>query len=306
MSTAARGTENGMGNGAGNGAGNGTGEESGMSTAARGTTKEYGLNTAAGGAREFTTPAGRMRALARAEAILLGRSRGTLVAALFVPLVLPVSVRSAAEEMDLDGAGLTIGSVVLPAAIGFSLLFAVYGALVGVFVARREELVLKRLRTGELRDTEILGGAALPAVAIGLVQSLLLAAGCALLLDMAAPSAVHLTVLGLLLGLVMCAALAALTASFTRTTESAQATPMPLMIVSMLGSGVMVPLELLPDRLASFCELLPLTGVMTLVRGGLTGDLPADETLGALATAVAWTVLAVFAVRRWFRWEPRR
>ncbi|MGC3002258.1 ABC transporter permease [Streptomyces sp. G35A] len=252
------------------------------------------------------TPLSRMRALARAELTLLGRSRGTLFAALFVPLVLPFSAHQAAGEMDLDETGLTTGAVVLPAAIGFSLLFAVYGALVGVFVARREELVLKRLRTGELRDAEILAGSALPAVATGLVQSLLLAAGCVVLLDMAAPSAVHLAVLGLLLGLVMCACLAAVTASFTRTSESAQVTPMPLMMVSMPGSGMMVPLEVLPDRLASFCELLPLTPVMTLVRGGFTGDLPVSEALGALATAVAWALLAVFAVRRWFRWEPRR
>ncbi len=48
-----------------------------------------------------------MMSLARAELTLLGRSKGTLFAALFVPLVLPLSVRSAAEEMDLAEAGLT-------------------------------------------------------------------------------------------------------------------------------------------------------------------------------------------------------
>ncbi|NEC52310.1 ABC transporter permease [Actinospica acidiphila] len=253
-----------------------------------------------------TTPAGRMASLARAELILLGRNKSALVAGLFVPLILPVSVRSAAEEMDLAEAGLTPGELVLPAAVGFSLLFAVYSTLVGVYVVRREELVLKRLRTGELRDAEILSGAALPAVLTGLLQCLLLIAGCAALLDLSAPSAPHLTVLGLLLGLVMSAALAAATASWTRTGESAQVTPMPLMFVSMLGSGMFVPLELYPDRLASVCELLPLTPVVTLVRGGWTGDLSAGDALGALAVALAWTAVAVFAVRRRFRWEPRR
>ncbi|MEV5812595.1 ABC transporter permease [Streptomyces mutabilis] len=253
-----------------------------------------------------TTPTSRMTALARAELTLLGRNKGTVFAALFVPLVLPFSVHSASQEMDLAEAGLTPGLLVLPAAIGFSLLFAVYSALVGVFVVRREELVLKRLRTGELRDVEILSGSAMPAVLSGLVQSLVLAVGCAVLLDLSAPSAPHLAVLGLLLGLVMCAALAAVTASFTRTGESAQVTPLPFTFVSMLGSGMFVPLDFFPDQVASVCELLPLTPVVTLVRGGWTGDLSAYETLGALATAVAWTVVAVFAVRRWFRWEPRR
>ncbi|MFI1962167.1 ABC transporter permease [Streptomyces althioticus] len=253
-----------------------------------------------------TTPAGRMASLARAELTLLRRNKGALVAGLFVPLILPLSVRSAAEEMDLAEAGLTPGELVLPAAVGFSLLFAVYSTLVGVYVVRREELVLKRLRTGELRDVEILSGAALPAVLTGLLQCLLLITGCALLLDLSAPSAPHLAVLGLLLGLVMSAALAAATASWTRTGESAQVTPMPLMFASMLGSGMFVPLELFPDRLASVCELLPLTPVVNLVRGGWTGDLSAGDALGALAVALAWTAVAVFAVRRRFRWEPRR
>lgn len=140
----------------------------------------------------------------------------------------------------------------------------------------------------------------------GLVQSLLLAAGCAVLLDLDAPAAPHLAVIGLLLGLVMCVALAALTASYSRTTESAQVTSLPLLFVSALGSGITVPLEVLPDGVATFCELLPLTPVITLVRGGWTGDLSAYEALGAVLTGLAWTVLSVFAVRRWFRWEPRR
>jgi ABC-2 type transport system permease protein len=260
----------------------------------------------AGGGPAVTAAGGRMAALARAELTLLGRSRGTLFAALFVPFFLPFSLRSTTEEMDLAEIGLTVGTVMLPAAVGFSLLFAVYGALVGIFVARREELVLKRLRTGELRDAEILTGAALPACTIGLVQSLLLAAACTVLLDLTAPSAPHLAIAGLLLGLVLSAALAALTASFTRTSESAQVTPMPLMLVSILGSGMGLPLEMLPDRVAAVCEMLPLTPVITLIRGAWTGDLSAYEALGAVATALAWTVVAVFAVRRWFRWEPRR
>ncbi|MFF5495664.1 ABC transporter permease [Streptomyces aquilus] len=249
---------------------------------------------------------GRVKALARAELTLFGRSRGMIVTAVFVPLVLPLSVRTAIDDMDLEGTGLSVGTVLLPGAIGFSLLFAVYSALVGVFVGRREELVLKRLRTGELRDGEILAGTALPALTTGLAQSLLLAVGCTVLLDVPAPKAPHLAVVGLLLGLAVSALLAAVTAAFTRTTESAQVTALPLVLVAMVGSGITVPLELLPDRMASVCELLPLTPVITLIRGGWTGELSAYETIGAVLTALAWAAAGVFAVGRWFRWEPRR
>ncbi|MZD07269.1 ABC transporter permease [Streptomyces sp. SID5785] len=252
-----------------------------------------------------TTPAGRLRALGRAELTLLGRSKGVLFTALFVPLVLPLSLRASLTEDRLEGTGLDVGTVVVSSAMGFSLLFAVYSALVSVYAARREELVLKRLRTGELRDAEILAGAALPSAAIGLLQCLVLAAACVLALDAGAPDAPQLVIVGLLLGLPLCAALAALTTVMSRSVESAQVAAMPLMLLTMFGSGSFVPLELLPDKLASVCELLPLTPVLTLLRGGWNGGLSGADTLQALLTAVAWLVLAVFAVRRWFRWEPR-
>ncbi|MFF7986590.1 ABC transporter permease [Streptomyces sp. NPDC007901] len=267
------------------------------------------MATAAGGGtrpRALAPSWRRLRALARAELTLFGRNRGAVLTALLMPLVLPFTVRPATEQIDLKGIGLSIGTMTLTAAIGFAFLFAVYSSLVGAFVARREELVLKRLRTGELDDLEILTGTALPAVCLGLAQALLLAAACAVLLDAGAPRAPYLTLLGLLSGLVLSAALAALTSAVTRTTESAQVTAVPLVLLSMMGSGIAVPADVLPDRVAAVCAFLPLSPAIRLVRAGWTGELSGYEALGTVLTALAWTVAAVFAVRRWFRWEPRR
>ncbi|WP_079178823.1 ABC transporter permease [Streptomyces humi] len=246
----------------------------------------------------------RVRALAGAEFALLGRNRSAVATALLVPLALPFSVRPAIDQADFRGVNL--GTLMLTAAIGFSFLFAVYTSLVSAYVARREELVLKRLRTGEPTDVEILGGTALPAVCLGLAQALVLALGCVVLLDAGAPRAPWLTVLGLLTGLTLSATLAALTSAFTRTTESAQVTALPLVFMSMIGSGIALPTDLLPHRAAAVCEFLPLSPAVRLVRAGWTGELTAYEAFGTVLTALAWTVVAVFAVRRWFRWEPRR
>ncbi|MGW4564066.1 ABC transporter permease [Streptomyces sp. NPDC004561] len=248
----------------------------------------------------------RLRALGRAELALLGRNRGVVLTALVVPLALPFSVRPALDQLDLKRHGLSIGTTLLTAAVGFSFLFAVYTSLVNAYVARREELVLKRLRTGELGDAEILVGTALPAAGIGLAQALLLCAGCAALLHTGAPRAPYLILPALAAGLVVSAALAALTASFTRSVESSQVTTLPLMFVSMIGSGITFPVELLPKRLADVCQLLPLSPAIRLFRGAWTGRLSGYETLGALSIALAWAVVAVFAVRRRFRWEPRQ
>ncbi|ATW49366.1 ABC transporter permease [Streptomyces xantholiticus] len=270
------------------------------------TTDTVRHSTAAQPARTVKTAGARMTALARAELALLGRNKASMFTALVLPAMLTFAMSSAVKEMELKDTGLSVGTVLLPGALGYALLFAVYSTLVGVFVVRREELVLKRLRTGELRDTEILAGASLPAVAIGLAQCVVLAVGCTLALDIPAPRAGWLALAGILLGVVMSCALAATTAAFTRSAEGAQISVMPLMLVSMAGSGMVVPLDVMPERIASVCELLPLTPVIGLIRNGWTGGASAGETFGQLAVVMAWTMISVFAVQRRFPWEPRR
>ncbi|AXK34837.1 ABC transporter permease [Streptomyces armeniacus] len=269
-----------------------------MSTATAGTAP------AAGTAR--TTAAGRLRALGRAELTLLVRNRTALFSALAIPVLLTVTTRGLVEEMDLSGTGLSVGTVLLPGSMGFVLLFAVYSNMVGTYTARREELVLKRLRTGEPGDTEILLGAALPTIVIAVTQCVLLAVGGAILLDLSAPGAPVLLVAGLLLGLALTVAAAAASTIVTRSTEAAQMTPLPLMMVSFVFSEVFVPLDGMPDTVAAVAAWLPMSPVMELLRGGWTGDLGAAEALRALVVAGAWTALALWAVRKRFRWEPRR
>ncbi|MEU4891958.1 ABC transporter permease [Streptomyces sp. NPDC044780] len=260
--------------------------------------------TTAGPAR--TTAKDRVLSLGRAELTLLLRNKAALSYALLLPGALTLSMTSVTKDIDLEEAGLSLGMLVLPGSIGLALVLAVYMNLVGVYVIRREELVLKRLRAGEPTDTEILAGSALPAVLMGLAQCVLLVVCVGIALDVPAPKAPYLAVAGVAVGLAQMVALAAATAAYTRTAESAQLTPMPMMLVSMLASGQFVPLEVMPDQVAAVCERLPLTPVVALVRGGWDGGMSVLEVFGALVTAVAWTVLAWWTVRRRFFWEPRR
>ncbi|WP_406495962.1 ABC transporter permease [Streptomyces sp. NBC_00846] len=253
-----------------------------------------------------TTMPGRLNALGRAELTLLARNRTAVFVALLVPLAMVVAMKSTLEQVDLGGTGLTVAGAALSGGIGMVLMQVVYMNLVAAYVARREDLVLKRLRTGEITDREILAGTALPSVALALAQTVLVVLAGGAVFGLGAPERPELLVAGLLLGVVLLTALAAATSAVTRTVQTAQITTLPLFLVSMMGSGLFVPLEILPDRVASVCELLPVTGVMTLVRAGWLGGADAHGLIGAGLTALAWTVLAVFAVQRWFRWEPRR
>ncbi|MCT4357203.1 ABC transporter permease [Streptomyces sp. Je 1-79] len=248
----------------------------------------------------------RMTALGRAELTLLGRNKNNLFIALLMPLLMIFVLRSTLVQMDDAELPLGMAGATLIGGTGMVLVLVVYMGLVSALVARREELVLKRLRTGEATDLEILAGAALPSTAIALAQCAVLAVGGALALDVPAPRRPDLLVLGLLAGILLLAGLAAATTAITRNVESAGLTTLPFFLVSAMGSGIMVPRDLLPDLAADLCRLLPLSGVMDLIRSGWLGAGDTGELLTAVLTTLAWGAVTVFAVRRWFRWEPRR
>ncbi|MFF8269928.1 ABC transporter permease [Streptomyces sp. NPDC016562] len=251
----------------------------------------------------LTPNPGRLVALGRCELTLLVRNRAALSLALLMPLLMVGVLRSSLSG--IDGAQ-ALGEATLTGGVGMVLILVVYMNLVSAYVARREELVLKRLRTGEANDLEILTGSALPSAVLALGQIAVLAVAGAAALDVRMPRSPLLLVAGVLAGVGLLAAMAAVTSSFTRTVESAGITTLPLFLLTAFGSGLFMPADSLPDPVAEVAELLPLSGVMTLVRAGWSGGAQSGELLAAAAATLAWIMISVFAVQRWFRWEPRR
>ena len=88
----------------------------------------------------------RVLALAAAETRLLLRNRTAVVSSVLLPMALVAAVAgiTVSNGGTVDGPGLTAS------AIGVTLTFVTFYNLVTTFVARREELVLQRMRTGEL------------------------------------------------------------------------------------------------------------------------------------------------------------
>ena len=99
------------------------------------------------------------------------------------------------------------------------LLFCVYATATTSLAARRRQLVLKRLRSGELSDAEILTGLLAPLYALALVQSALLLT-VAVAFGAPLPDRPWLLVPGLGLGALMSAAAALATAAFTASASS--------------------------------------------------------------------------------------
>ncbi|WP_018639469.1 ABC transporter permease [Parafrankia elaeagni] len=255
----------------------------------------------------------RIRSLGKAEAVLLRRNVVALLIALGTPVSLLPLMMSASDG---DGRFAGLGAAALTALTAIVLLAAVYYNLVTTLVARREDLVLKRLRAGEAGDLEILAATAAPAVAVAWAQIAVTAVATATLFDLAAPVNPLLVLAAIGLGTVVFVLLAALSTAVTPSVELAQVTTMPVLLVPLALCGLFVPLDELAAPWESAARVLPLSPVVDLMRLGLTGtttDGRVVDFAGSFGVAavpilvlVVWAGAAGCAARRWFRWEPRQ
>jgi ABC-2 type transport system permease protein len=264
------------------------------------------------------TATGRVASLARAEAVLLRRNRAALGSAVLAPLPVALVLFTNSTNSEVPGqmGAVSVGALLVIGLIVFTLMLGVYYNLVTALVARREEFVLKRLRTGEIEDVEIIVATAAPVVVIAWAQvGFGVAVGFAFL-DLEIPVNPVLALVGVVLGTALCALLAAAVAMVTSSVEMAQLTATPLLVLSLTFSGAMIPLETLPERLSGLAQAVPLTPVVDLVRLGLTGTTPAGDVVGLGGSFTAavrpivilgvWLTVGGWLVRGRFRWEPRR
>ena len=254
----------------------------------------------------------RIASLARGEA-LLRRNPIALLTALGTPVAMVLATRASVP----DGAGGPGGGAAAVTSLtAFTLLFVVYYNLVTALVARREELVLKRLRTGEAGDGEILAGTAAPAVAVAWGQVLIGALVAVTAFGMGWPTNPLLVLAAIVLGTAAFALLAVASTALTGNVEMAQMTTAPVLIAPLALSGLLFPVDLLPEPLQRLGQVLPLTPVVDLLRLGLTGTTTSGAVVDPagsfgpaavpLLVLAAWVAAGVWAMRRWFRWEPRR
>ena len=249
----------------------------------------------------------RVLGLARSNALLMRRNLLTVVYAIGVPLV-PLAMFAATPERTGRAGAVPLSLVLLMA-----LLFPVYYNLLSMVVTRRDELVLKRLRSGEATDAEIIVSMALPGVVLVLVVAVI-AAVVAGALGFGLPTNPILLVLGLLLTCVTFVALALWTSAWTRNAEAAQLTSAPVLVLATVGSTRAA----FPEGAQPWLDLLPGAALEDLVRvawfglepGALGTDLVTwsatwSEALPALAYLLGWAIVGALLARRAMTWEPR-
>jgi ABC-2 type transport system permease protein len=239
-----------------------------------------------------TTTMRRVRGLAHANALLMLRNRLTLFYGLVLP-VLPMGLLLAGERGDVEE-----GAVVAGMVLSLAWLFTVFYNVLSLVVTRRDELVLKRLRTGEVTDLELLTGLALPSIASAAVVSVAVV-GVGMVLGLPAPGNPLLYAVTVLAACGLFWAFAIWTAAWTRTAEAAQMTSLPVIFLVVVGTMH----RTLPEGVQRVVEYTPGAALDTLIRVGWF-DLGGDSARSLLVLA-GWIVVAVLLARRSLRWEPR-
>jgi ABC-2 type transport system permease protein len=186
------------------------------------------------------------------------------------------------------------------------LTLSVYLVSLMVFTARRQSLVLKRLRTSALSDRQIMLGVLGPVMVVGLAQTVGYFAVC-LLAGAPAPAEPLVVLLGVVLGVLGATALGVATACLSRSVEATQLTSTPVVMASFAGLFLTAATS---PTLAAVGVAMPLMGPADLIAKGWAeaGAAVADVPVVPLdvASSVLWLAVAGVMVSRLFHWEPRR
>lgn len=253
-----------------------------------------------------TTEWARFLSLAKAEFIQFFRNP-TLMA---MALVMPALFAGGMYAMGLISSGenpdfLAAGAVTTEMFMVMALIFVQFYSVLSITAVRRDEGVLKRLRSGESKDLTILLAICAPGFVVLVLSSAVFIALISLI-GGHAPANPWPLLLVVLAGGVISAALAFVTAGFTRNAEAAQITSMPISVFALVSMLQVV--EMMPERVTEIMDRTPFTILNRLIDYSWTGTAQslAAELSNSLLILLAWVVACVWWAARTMRWETHR
>lgn len=227
---------------------------------------------------------------------LFWRDRAMLVASVVTPMGIGIGLPLLMRHVRADGPA--AAAQLFPGTIAIMLAITAFMNINVALATRRDQLVLKRLRTTMLTDGQILVGQIAGTVTQTVVVIFLCTVTVRFVADVPFPDPLPFATAAVVGSLVMAVLGAAYTAVVPRAELSAAAC-MPVFLVCGVGAGAMGPiLEVLPPWVGSVFGLLPTSAVVDAMRSGAVAA-PA-------ANLAVWAVAGLVALRLWFRWEPRR
>lgn len=267
-------------------------------------------------AAEFGTSFRRYRSLAIGEVRQYLRNKTLLFMAIVFPIGVGLLVQFMGES-DQVGSSLNRTAISMEVFLLITLMFVQFYSVLSMTSTRRDERVLKRLRTGEARDLEILTALATPGAIMTAILTLLMTA---ILIACTGdlPRSGVLLFLIVIIGIVISTALALLTSAITANAEAAQMTSLPVMVLAMLSQS---PLRsALPEQIQDPLSRTPfaLIGDLTFIEWtGQPFDQNADTSASGLASTIdqathplglllVWGAVLAWAAVHYMKWETNR
>jgi ABC-2 type transport system permease protein len=238
---------------------------------------------------------GRIRAHAALETRQLLRNGEQLLLTLVIPVLVLLGV-GATDVVAVPGDRLDF---VVPGVLALTVLASAFTGLAISTGFERRYGVLRRLGVTPLSRRDLLAAKACSGLVVLLLQWVVVV-GLAAALGWRPEPAWPAAVLLLLAGTAACAALGLLLAGTLRAEATLAAANLIFVVLLVLG-GIAVPLDRLPDAVATVAVLTPAGALAE----GLRAVLAAGDPLPwqHLAVLLAWAVVGGAAVARWFRWD---
>ena len=260
----------------------------------------------------------RTTALARAETLQFARNRTLLINAAVFPLGFGLVMFFVTRATD-DASTTDAAAMALEYFLVFALMFVQFYTVLSMATTRRDEGVMKRLRTGEARDAEILGAFSFPGAVLTVLFTVVMAVA---LVVLGAPGPVNILpiIVAVLLGLAVCTGLALVTSGMTKNAEAAQITSLPVMILMFASMGSIR--QMFPDSVNSIIERTPFALIFDLSQYGWAGNTMTDriaedgpapldftgvlsETWPMMVMLAAWAVVCLWAGAKYVKWDVR-
>ncbi|MFF7332690.1 ABC transporter permease [Streptomyces sp. NPDC008150] len=238
----------------------------------------------------------------RTEARLFAREPGALFWVVLFPtvLLLILGAITSFRRPDASYGGLRPIDAYVPVAVLLGLIVGGLQSMPQALTGYRERGILRRMSTTPVRPAALLSAQMVVFGGAALVSALLALAVGRLVYDVALPKQPGGYLLALLLAVLVALALGAVVSALSPTTKVAGAVGSAVFFPMMFCAGVWLPVQAMPDTLASIVGLTPFGAAAQALNQAAAGDWPSWSHLGVVA---AWAVLLSAAATRWFRWE---
>ncbi len=239
----------------------------------------------------------------RAEQLTFWRSREAAIFVFLFPPLLFVLLASVFGEGIEDGR--SVSSYLVAGLIGYAVANTALGGLAITLVIRREQGLLKRLRSTPLPGSLYLGTVLLSNLVIVVLQSLTVIALGVLLFDADVPEQALQFVVALVIGAACFAGLGLAAAALIRSQEAVAAVVNVIVLPMSFLSGAFGETDNLPRVLELVADVLPLKYLIELVLATYVDNEPIADHLGAVGVMAAWGLGGYLVAHARFGWEPR-